>query len=96
MFLILVLVRIFGPCKHTGPYIQLCYLSIYISIYLSVGRGHREGDQDVHQRAVGGRAQRQGGTLPLHPRGVHRQVHGNNIRMLPVDPDPVYSIRIQI
>jgi hypothetical protein len=38
------------------------------------GGGHREGDEDVDQRAVGGRAQRQSRTLSLHTRRVHRQV----------------------
>ena len=39
-----------------------------------LGGGHREGDEDVDQRSVGGGAQRESGTLPLHTRRVYRQV----------------------
>jgi hypothetical protein len=42
--------------------------------FIPTGGRHREGDQDVHQRPVGGRTQRQSWTLSFHACGVYRQV----------------------
>lgn len=37
------------------------------------GRRDRQSDKDVHERAMGGRVERQSRALPLYPRWVHRQ-----------------------
>ena len=42
--------------------------------FIILGWRHCQSHQNVHKRSVGGRAQREGGAFPLHPRGVHRQV----------------------
>ena len=51
--------------------------------FIISGWRHCQSNQNVHKRSVGGRTQREGGSLPLHTRGVHRQVTAQPLEVGP-------------